>query len=152
MLPCDVLRLTLDTSCIIHAAQGQHYQFQIDELVNLAREGRVGLWLTSAFHADQIRASGEKLQTNLAWLSARPVVGGFPGPSRLDYSGLGVGDVLASDSDAERDEVIQRILLPEKYRAGNPRGRIRHSWTSGPARSTTYNISRHTRWRLTTPS
>ena len=77
MLPCDVLRLTLDTSCIIHAAQGQHYQSQIDELVHLAREGRVGLWLTSAFHADQIRDSGEKLQNNLAWLAARPVVGEF---------------------------------------------------------------------------
>jgi hypothetical protein len=112
-----MLRLTLDTNCVIHAAQGGDHQEQIDELVSLAQGGRVGLWLTSAFHEDQSRASGDRYRINLQWLSQRPHIGQVPGPFRLDYSTLGARDVLVADADAVADEEIKRILLPEQYRA-----------------------------------
>jgi hypothetical protein len=38
-----MIRFTLDTTCVIHAAQGQRYGSQIDELVELARSNRLGL-------------------------------------------------------------------------------------------------------------
>jgi hypothetical protein len=47
------MRLTLDTSCVIDAAQAQPRGPQVDELVDLARHARVGLWITEAFTVDQ---------------------------------------------------------------------------------------------------
>ena len=44
-----MLRLTLDTSSVIHAAQAQPYGPQIDELAEHRRQGRVRLWITTAF-------------------------------------------------------------------------------------------------------
>jgi hypothetical protein len=38
-----MLQLTLDTSTVIHGAQAQLYGPQIDELVELARNGQVSL-------------------------------------------------------------------------------------------------------------
>jgi hypothetical protein len=66
-----VLRLTLDTSCVIHGAQAQFHRAQIDELVELARDGRVGLWLTTAFANDQDRAPADKHQRNRCELEQR---------------------------------------------------------------------------------
>jgi hypothetical protein len=82
------MRLTLDTSCVIDAAQAQPRGPQVDELVDLARHRRVGLWITEAFTVDQETAPADRHQRNLAWLSARPVIGRIPGPWRLGYSGL----------------------------------------------------------------
>jgi hypothetical protein len=62
-----MLRLTLDTNCVIHAAQAQAYGPQVDELAELGRGGRVGLWITTAFKVDQERASDDNRQRNLAW-------------------------------------------------------------------------------------
>jgi hypothetical protein len=78
-----MLRLTLDTNCVIHAAQAQPYCPQIDELAEHGRQGRVGLWITTAFTVDQERASDDRKQRNLAWLSKQPVIGRIPGPFRL---------------------------------------------------------------------
>lgn len=50
-----MMRLTLDTSCVVHSMQGQAFAEPVNELVDLAREGLVGIWLTSAFH-DTTRA------------------------------------------------------------------------------------------------
>jgi hypothetical protein len=72
-----VLQLTLDTSSVIHGTQAQPYGPQIDELVQLARDGRVGLWITTAFANDQERAPTDKHQRNLAWLRERPFIGRY---------------------------------------------------------------------------
>jgi hypothetical protein len=113
-----MLRLTLDTVCVIDAAQGGGHRAEIDQIVNLARAGRVGLWLTSAFDADQARASDENYQANMQWLSERPLIRQVPGPFRLDLSTLGGPDVLASDEFAQADEKIKSILRPS-YKFGD---------------------------------
>jgi hypothetical protein len=105
-----MLRLTLDTSSVIHGAQGQLYGSQIDELVELARDGQVGLWITTAFAVDQERAPADKHQRNLAWLSDRPLIGTVPGPWRLDYSPLGGTEGLLSDGHAAADAALREIL------------------------------------------
>jgi hypothetical protein len=107
-----MLNLTLDTSSIIHATQGQRYAPEIDELVDLGRQGRVGLWITSAFAVDQETARADKHQLNLEWLSRRPLIGRIPGPFRLDYSRLGGPDVLADDQHKAADAALRDILLP----------------------------------------
>jgi hypothetical protein len=113
-----MLRLTIDTSGVIHAAQSQPYGPQIDEVVDLARQGRVGLWITTAFGNDQERAPADKHQQNLAWLSQRPIQT-VPGGFRLDYSRLGIDTVLLSDEQAAIVRTIDEILLPKRYQVGN---------------------------------
>jgi hypothetical protein len=113
-----MLRLTLDTSSVIHAAQAQPYGPQIDELVALSRNGQVGLWITTAFGNDQERAPADKRQRNLAWLRDRPLIGTVPGGFRLDYSRLGIDTVLLSDEQAAIARALDEILLPEAYQVG----------------------------------
>ncbi len=114
-----MLRLTLDTSSVIHGAQAQPYGPQIDELVQLAHSSQVGLWITAAFSVDQERASMDQRQRNLEWLSERPVIGRVPGPFRLNYSMLGGPDVLITKEQKAVATKIEEILLPESYRVGN---------------------------------
>jgi hypothetical protein len=101
-----MLRLTLDTSSVIHGAEAQLYGPQIDQLVELARSGRVGLWITSAFAVDQERAPADKRQHNLAWLSERPIVGSVPGPWRFNYSSPDGPDGFVDDHAASVDEAL----------------------------------------------
>jgi hypothetical protein len=115
-----MLRLTLDTSWVIHAAQGQPYAPHVDELVGLARQGRVGLWITTAFGNDQERAPADKHQRNLAWLSERPLIGTVPGGARVSYARLGVDTVILSEEQAAIARTIDEILLPG-YQAGSLR-------------------------------
>ena len=112
MVSFPILRFTLDTSCVIAAAQDQGYRDEVDKLVDLAKAGRVELWLTSAFTYDQSTARDDRRRTNLQWLSDRPLIGSVPGPFRLDLSPLGGSDVFASDEMGEADEKIKAILLP----------------------------------------
>jgi len=115
-----MLRLTLDTNCVIHAAQAQAYGPQVDELAELGRGGRVGLWITTAFKVDQERASDDNRQRNLAWLSQRPTIGDVPGPFRLGYSSLGGPDFLLDDDNITAvDALLCEILLRERYQAAN---------------------------------
>jgi hypothetical protein len=114
-----VLRLTLDTSSVIHGAQGQRYGPQIDELVELAHDGRVGLWITTAFGNDQERAPPDKQQRNREWLSQRPLIGTVRGAFRLDYSRLGIDTVLVSEEQKAIALMIDEILLPQAYQVGN---------------------------------
>ncbi len=116
-----MLRFTLDTSSVIHGAQAQQYGPQIDELVELARKGQIGLWITTAFANDQERAPADKRQRNLAWLSERSWIGTVRGAFRLDYSRLGVDTVLLSDEQKATAMKIDEILLREVYRVGNLR-------------------------------
>jgi hypothetical protein len=113
-----MLRLTLDTSSVIHAAQAQPYGPQIDELADLARDGRVGLWITEAFTVDQETAPPDRAQRNLEWLSQRPVLGRVPGPWRLGYSGLEGPDGFANDDHATADAALRELLLPERLQPG----------------------------------
>jgi hypothetical protein len=113
------LRLTLDTSSVIHGAQAQAYGPQVDELVELGRQGQVGLWRTTAFGNDQKRAPADKHQRNLAWLSERPLIGTVPGALILDYSQLGIDSVLLSEEQAAIAKTIDEILLPKAYQVGN---------------------------------
>ncbi len=106
-----MMRLTLDTSCVIHRAQGQAFAEPFNELVDLAPEGLIGLWLTSASQDDQSRASSVHRQTNADWLRSRTVLGEVPGPFRLDHSKIGGEDVVLDDRTAEVGEVIERIVL-----------------------------------------
>jgi hypothetical protein len=113
-----MLRLTLDTSSVIHAAQVQQYGPQIDELVDLAHQGRVGLWITAAFTVDQETAPPDKAQLNLAWLSQQPVIGRIPGPWRLGYSGLEGPDGFADDDHAAADLALREIILTAQLQRG----------------------------------
>jgi len=116
-----MLRFTLDTSGVIHAVQAQRYGPQVDELVELGRQGRVGLWITTAFGNDQERAPADKHQRNLAWLSERPLIGTVPGGFRLNYSRLGIDTALLSEEQAATVRTIDEILLPTRYQVGNLR-------------------------------
>jgi hypothetical protein len=107
----SMLRLTLDTSSVIHGAQAQLYGPQIHELVELARNGQVGLWITTAFANDQERAPEDKHQRNLVWLCERPLIGSVPGGFRLNYSRLGVDTVLLSEEQKAVAMTIDEILL-----------------------------------------
>jgi hypothetical protein len=110
-----MLRLTLDTSSVIHGAQEQEYGAQIDELVDLARGGRVGLWITTAFAVDQEGAPADKHRRNLEWLAQRPLIGSVPGLWRFDYSGFDGPEVdgpdrFVDDRGAAVDEALRQIL------------------------------------------
>jgi hypothetical protein len=61
-----MLRLTLDTSCVIHGAEAQPHGAQIDELVELAGDGRVGLWITTALATT--RNAHRRTSTSATWL------------------------------------------------------------------------------------
>jgi hypothetical protein len=106
-----VRKLTLDTSCVIHAVQRQAHAAAVEDLVKAASAGRVALFLTAAFTADLSRASAENRGANLAWLAEQPILRGVPGPFRLDYSRLDGDDVLVSDEEAVVITRIENIVL-----------------------------------------
>jgi hypothetical protein len=113
-----MLRLTLDTSSVIHGAQAQQYGLQVDELVDLARQGWVGLWITTAYGVDQERAPDDKRHRNLAWLSRRPLIGTILGPWRIGYSPLSGPDGFIDDDHAAADLALREILLPKELQRG----------------------------------
>lgn len=112
-----MLRLTLDTSAVISAAQGQQHAEEIDQLAELARSGRILVALATTFDVEQRRASSENRLRNLEWLRSCPVHR-HAAPFRLDYSTLGGPDVLASKNTAEASKTIEDILLAPNYRPG----------------------------------
>lgn len=112
---------TLDTGCIIAAVQQQDHAKDVERLTETARQGKVMLWLTAAFAADQTRASSQNLRANAVWLARQPILQRAPGPFRLDYSRLGGPDVLVSDKQAAVVETIEDIVLPAGYRVGQLR-------------------------------
>jgi hypothetical protein len=91
---------------------------QVVELVNLAHQGRVGLWITEAFTVDQQTDPLDKAQLNLAWLSQQPVIGRIPGPWRLGYSGLEGPDGFTDPDHADADLALREIILPEELQRG----------------------------------
>jgi hypothetical protein len=114
------LRLTLDTNCVIDAAQRGRYRAELDELVQLAQAEALQLSLTSAFENDQETASEVYRPQNLRWLQDRPVVGRIPQPFRFDISPLGdSGHVLAGGPDeAAVITKLEQIILAPQYQVG----------------------------------
>lgn len=113
-----MLRLTLDTSVVISAAQGQRHAREISQLVTLVQNGRLALALARTFEVEQQRASEMNRLQNLSWLSSCPVHR-HVAPFRLDYSPLGGGDVLIGGNTDQIAAAVEQILLPPKYRSGN---------------------------------
>jgi hypothetical protein len=113
-----MLQLTLDTTSVIDAAQAQPRGPLVVELVDLGRQGRVGLWITEAFTVDQETAPLDKAQLNLAWLSQQPVIGRIPGPFRVGYSGLEGPDGFTDDDHAAADLALREIILSEQLQRG----------------------------------
>jgi hypothetical protein len=105
-----VRRFTLDTSCIIAAVGGGQGSDQIEELVELARSEKIGIFITSGFEVDQRNATNERHQANLEWLACAPILP-IPGPFRLGMSHLGGLDVLTDDDIPAVDEAIAKIVV-----------------------------------------
>ena len=116
-----MLRLTLDTNCVIHAAQAQAYAPQMAELRALDRDGRLRLWITEAFTVDQEHASADKHHLNVAWLSEQPVIERVPGPCRRGYSRRDGPDLRTDAAAAAADAALREILLPGKATAASRR-------------------------------
>jgi hypothetical protein len=114
----QVRRFTLDTSCVIAAVGGEPASNQIEELVELARSEKIGIVITSGFEVDQRRATDERRQANLEWLTRAPILP-MPGPFRLGMSHLGGPDVLTDDDIPAVDETIARIVLPKEMKPAN---------------------------------
>lgn len=113
-----VLRLTLDTNCVIHAVAGHPFGADVEDLVSLCQQGDAELWLTTAWDQDQEHAGDERRAANLRWISERPILGWVPQPLLLDY-GAPLGRVaLADERTAAAGQVIQEILLPPDLRPG----------------------------------
>jgi hypothetical protein len=104
-----VLKLTLDTNCIIAGAQGEPNAVYVDQLAELARAGRVTISITSGFGVDQRTASPERRQANLAYLASMPVVH-VPGQFRFNVSFLDGEDVLTDDETADLDKLITEMV------------------------------------------
>ena len=113
-----LLRLTLDTSCVIHAVGGQRYAADVEELASLCALGWAELWLTTAFDEDQATAGDDRRAANLRWISQRQVMGQIPQPLRLDYSMLDGRSILIDDRTAAAGQAIEEILLPPGLRPG----------------------------------
>ncbi len=84
----------------------------MDRLVELARRGRVELWITAAYDRDQERASPINSKANRRWLEDSPIRGVVPGPARLDYSVFDGPDILVDDDFGPVDAALRRIVLP----------------------------------------
>jgi hypothetical protein len=105
------MRLTLDTSCVIDAAQAQPRGPQVDDLVDLARHGRVGLWITEAFTVDQETAPADRHPAQPG-LAQRPA-GHRPHPRSLAARLLRSGrpDGFTDDTRAAAELALREIIL-----------------------------------------
>jgi hypothetical protein len=105
------LRFTIDTCCVIDGAQRECDWEEVEDLVELAKQGVIELWLTAGFGGDQQRAKPDRYEANRQWLAERPVIRQTLNPARLDYSQSFLDAmVLVGDDDAEADRVIQELI------------------------------------------
>ncbi|MFF0874484.1 hypothetical protein [Micromonospora aurantiaca (nom. illeg.)] len=112
--------MTLDTSCVIHAAQEGRYAEELAELVSLAQAERVGLYLTGAFDVDMEKAKQYNKQVNFEWLQKRPIIRRIPQPFRFDFSPLGDPRhaLMGGSEDAALVKRLEEIVLPTDLRPG----------------------------------
>lgn len=113
------LRFTVDTTCVIAMAKTESGNpideiAALDQLIELAREGRVELQLTVAYDRDFDRyKTPEGRARQLDWLASAPIVKEHAaGLFVLGVSVLDGPDVIASDEDAARYTTIRSILDP----------------------------------------
>ena len=108
-----MLTFTLDTNCVVAAVNEEPDAPHVEQLVELARAGKIAIARTSDFEADQRMASDEQRRANLDYLSRAPIAK-EPGPLRFgaDYEFFN-GDVFADDETARLDEQISAIVLPK---------------------------------------
>jgi hypothetical protein len=112
--------MTLDTSCVIHAAQNGQYVAELAELVSLAKAGRVSLFLTGAFEVDMEKAKDRNKAQNFEWLRGRPVIARVPQPFRFDFSPFddpGHGFMKGPEEVALLKK-LEEIMVPADLRPG----------------------------------
>jgi hypothetical protein len=114
-----VLRLTIDTSLVIHSVQGQHFAAEVDELVEFARAGLVDLSLTTAFEVDQERAMPVYRAQNLDWLSQHPMIARVLQVACWDYSDWGGGSAWGADDSERVNAELEKIVLRPQYQVGS---------------------------------
>jgi hypothetical protein len=107
-----MLTFTLDTSCVIAAVKQEPAGRDVEQLVELARAGKVVIAIASGYDVDQRRASDKQRRSNLEYLSQAPTLDA-PGPFRWDMSTVDGPDVVIEDETAQLDEAISAIVLPE---------------------------------------
>jgi hypothetical protein len=110
--------LTLDTSCVSALANPEATNDPaevraLDRIIDLARDGRIRVQVTSAYDRDFSRWKDPVgRESRLGWLANAPPLPRAPGVFRLDVSLLGGGDVLGGDGDVEFDQELRSVLLP----------------------------------------
>jgi hypothetical protein len=110
-----MVTFTLDTNSVIAAAKNEKLDGpSVDQLVELARAGKITIARTSGFEADQRKASPDQRRDNLDYLSQTPILK-VPGPLRLgpDYEFFN-GDVFIDDDTQHVDKQISQIVLEGK--------------------------------------
>jgi hypothetical protein len=113
--------VTLDTCCVSaiahdEAAHGEQVE-AIGALIDLARVGRIGLQVTTAYERDFERLRDEgKRSERLAWLSTAPVIDTVGGVLRWDVSVWDGLDVWAGDDEAELADRVRAIVAPGTMR------------------------------------
>jgi hypothetical protein len=114
------LRFTLDTNCVIHAAQHGQYATEVANLVTIAQTGAIDIFLTGAFELDQEKAQTQNLVQNLEWLQARPVVTRVVQPWRFNFSPIGnPGHGLVADAKQQAlIKKLESIMLSAHLRPG----------------------------------
>jgi|SRR3984893_1211490 len=114
----SVAVITLDTSCVVALAHDQPTNDPreveaLELLMDLARQGTLGLQLTSAYERDFERFKDEAGRADrLAWLSKAPVIQRVGGIFRFDVSGWDGPDLLASPEDEQLDQDLRLLLGP----------------------------------------
>jgi hypothetical protein len=111
--------MTLDTNCVIYAAQQGQYLDELVELVSLAQASKLSLFLTGAFELDQETAGPDNKALNLEWLRERPVIRRVPQPFRFNFSPFNdPGHGFLAGQHAASLEKLERIILPADLRPG----------------------------------
>lgn len=109
-----MLRLTLDTNCIINLFDfSSTTATSVEELSGLVRhalQGAMNLCVTTAVQRDLDRDRDDERRTDLLRkLDIFPVIGGL---FRLDASRLGGKDTLASEDEVELETRLKTALFP----------------------------------------
>ena len=102
----------METSIVLAGVRHEPEAPYVDRLIELERAGKIDIFVTSGFDADQVRASDEQRRRNIEYLSQLRTLVKSPGPLRLDFPHfLDSNNVFGSDEAAEWDEQIADIVL-----------------------------------------
>lgn len=110
--------LTLDTSCVSALANPSPSNdagevAALNDIIDLARAGRVNLQLTASYERDFERWKDEPRRAErLDWLAQAPPIPRVGGMARFDVSDYNGMDTFASDGDVVLDQQLRSILRP----------------------------------------